>query len=67
MILIIRNDQGQWFEFECPSFQGYDVFCAVRDQWDYDWHTYQVIHEDQVLENVLNPNGLDPSTAVSIH
>ena len=67
MKLTIRNDQGLEFLFECKEFIGYDVFCAVRDQWDYDWHTYQVIDQDQVLENVINPNHLDPSTAESIH
>lgn len=66
MKLTIRNDLGEEFTYSCHEFQGYDVFCAVREQWRYDWHTYMVINGSEVLESVINPMHLDPQTAERI-
>lgn len=67
MILTVRNDQGQEFEHHCDQFVGYDVYVEACDLWGNNWHTYTVISLDQILEKVLNPNTLDPTTAERIH
>lgn len=67
MILTIRNSAGDEFEHHCKEFIGYDVFVDARDHWGYDWDTYMVLDGVTVLENVINPDRLDPTTAQRIH
>jgi hypothetical protein len=52
---------------ECQEFIGYDVFVEARDHWGYDWETYLVLNGSEILENVLNPNTLDPQNVQRIH
>jgi hypothetical protein len=67
MKLTIRNDLGQEFEMNCREFIGYDVFIEARENWGYNWNTYMVLDGVEILESVLNPNTLDPTTAQRIH
>jgi hypothetical protein len=67
MILTVRNNLGLEFMHECQEFIGYDVFVEARDHWGYDWETYLVLNGSEILENVLNPNTLDPQNVQRIH
>jgi hypothetical protein len=61
--LLVRNDLGNHFEHDCTEFIGYEVFVLAREHWGYDWNTYMVLNGSEILENVINPNSLDPQSA----
>jgi len=64
MKLIIKNDLGDFFHYECEVFEGYDVFTEANFHWGpHAWQTYTVYDGNTVLMDVINPNVLDPSTA----
>jgi hypothetical protein len=67
MKLIVRNNQGEEFTHHCESFDGYDIFLEARELWGNNWENYMVLKGTEVLENVLNPNTLDPENAERIH
>lgn len=60
MKLLVKNDQGEFFEHTCETFEGYDVFCEANELWGTQgWETYTVSDKGIVLMNVINPNALD--------
>jgi hypothetical protein len=67
MKLTVRNDFGQEFDYLCEQFMGYEVFQEARENWGYEWNTYQVLKGDEVIERVINPMTLDPKSAVRIY
>lgn len=64
MKLTVKNNLGQEFEYTTEEFSGYDVFCEARERWGFDWETYTVTNGSQVIENVINPDYLEP---VNVH
>lgn len=60
MKLLVKNDQGDFFEYTCTEFEGYDVFTEANYHWGlHGWETYSIYDGDIVLMNVINPNVLD--------
>jgi hypothetical protein len=66
MNLTIRNNHSEEIQHRCEEFDGYEIFCLARDTWD-NWHTYEVLDGDKVIERVINPLDLDPKSAQRIH
>jgi hypothetical protein len=60
MKVILRNNLGLEYSYNCEEFVGYDAFTIARDIWENDWKTYEVISDSIILENVINPNFIEP-------
>ena len=67
MQLLVRNDLGEMFKHNCDYFDGFEIFELANDYWDNNWQSYSVIENDAVIENVINPNYLDPQSARTLH
>lgn len=62
----VINDRQQCLEIELEQFNGFEIFELANHYWGDDWQSYQVISDQGILEKVINPNYLDPKSAMTI-
>jgi hypothetical protein len=59
MNYLITPDQGLPWYLEQPEHDGIACFEHVRERLDWNWNSYTVSLDDQVIERVLNPQRLE--------